>query len=131
MRVCHSKTYKFMDGLFKEYLEGADPVFRDKRVNIGTDEYSNKDKKIVEQFRAFTDHYIKFVEKYSKQACAWGALTHAQGDTPVKVDNVILNLWYNNYAQPREMKKLGYKMISIPDGLVYIVYLRPVITTTI
>lgn len=121
MRVCHSKTYKFMDGLFKEYLEGADPVFRDKRVNIGTDEYSNKDKKIVEQFRAFTDHYIKFVEKYSKQACAWGALTHAQGDTPVKVDNVILNLWYNNYAQPREMKKLGYKMISIPDGLVYIV----------
>lgn len=115
------ETYKFMDGLFKEYLEGDNPVFRGKRVNIGTDEYSNKDKKVVEQFRAFTDHYIKFVEKYGKQACAWGALTHAQGDTPVKVDNVILNLWYNNYAQPREMKKLGYKMISIPDGLVYIV----------
>lgn len=115
------ETYKFMDGLFKEYLEGDNPVFRGKRVNIGTDEYSNKDKKVVEQFRAFTDHYIKFVEKYGKQACAWGALTHAQGDTPVKVDNVILNMWYNNYAQPREMKKLGYKMISIPDGLVYIV----------
>ena len=115
------ETYKFMDGLFKEYLEGDNPVFRGKRVNIGTDEYSNKDKKVVEQFRAFTDHYIKYVEKYGKQACAWGALTHAQGDTPVKVDNVILNLWYNNYAQPREMKKLGYKMICIPDGLVYIV----------
>lgn len=115
------ETYKFMDGLFKEYLEGDNPVFCGKRVNIGTDEYSNKDKKVVEQFRAFTDHYIKYVEKYGKQACAWGALTHAQGDTPVKVDNVILNLWYNNYAQPREMKKLGYKMICIPDGLVYIV----------
>lgn len=119
--LSNPETYKFMDGLFKEYLEGDNPVFRGKRVNIGTDEYSNKDKKVVEQFRAFTDHYIKFVEKYGKQACAWGALTHAQGDTPVKVDNVILNLWYNNYAQPREMKKLGYKMICIPDGLVYIV----------
>lgn len=121
LNLDNPETYKFMDGLFKEYLEGDNPVFRGKRVNIGTDEYSNKDKKVVEQFRAFTDHYIKFVEKYGKQACAWGALTHAQGDTPVKVDNVILNLWYNNYAQPREMKKLGYKMISIPDGLVYIV----------
>lgn len=121
LNLDNPETYKFMDRLFKEYLEGDNPVFRGKRVNIGTDEYSNKDKKVVEQFRAFTDHYIKFVEKYGKQACAWGALIHAQGDTPVKVDNVILNLWYNNYAQPREMKKLGYKMISIPDGLVYIV----------
>lgn len=115
------ETYKFMDGLFKEYLEGENPVFRGKRVNIGTDEYSNKDKKVVEQFRAFTDHYIKYVEQFGKQACVWGALTHAKGDTPVKVDNVVMNIWHNPYAQPRDMKKLGYKMISIPDGLTYIV----------
>ena len=42
------ETYKFMDGLFKEYLEGEEPVFRGPRVHIGTDEYSNKDKKVVE-----------------------------------------------------------------------------------
>lgn len=115
------ETYKFMDGLFKEYLEGDNPVFRGKRVNIGTDEYSNKDKQVVEQFRAFTDHYIKYVEQFSKQACVWGALTHAKGETPVKVDNVVMNIWHNPFAQPRDMKKLGYKMISIPDGLTYIV----------
>lgn len=114
-------TYEFMDGLFKEYLEGENPVFRGKRVNIGTDEYSNEDQKVVEQFRAFTDHYIKFVEQYGKQACVWGALTHADGETPVKAENVVMNVWHNPYAQPREMKKLGYEMISIPDGLVYIV----------
>ena len=115
------ETYKFMDNLFKEYLEGENPVFRGKRVNIGTDEYSNQDKKVIEQFRAFTDHYIKFVEKYGKQACVWGALTHAQGDTPVKAENVVMNIWHNPFAQPRDMKKLGYKMISIPNGLTYIV----------
>ena len=47
--------------------------------------------------------------------------THAQGDTPVKVDNVILNVWHNAFSKPHEMKKLGYKIINIPNGLVYIV----------
>ena len=32
------ETYKFVDGLFKEYLEGENPAFRGKRVHIGTDE---------------------------------------------------------------------------------------------
>ncbi len=115
------ETYKFMDGLFKEYLEGDKPVFRGPRVHIGTDEYSNKKKDVVEKFRAFTDHYIRLVESYGKQACVWGALTHAAGDTPVKSENVIMSAWYNGYADPKEMVRQGYKLISIPDGLVYIV----------
>lgn len=115
------ETYNFVDGLFKEYLEGPNPVFRGKQVNIGTDEYSNKDREVVEKFRYFTDRYIRYVEQFGKQAVVWGALTHAKGETPVKVDNVIMNIWHNPYAQPRDMAKLGYKMISIPDGLLYIV----------
>lgn len=115
------ETYAFMDGLFKEYLEGDEPVFRGKKVHIGTDEYSNKKKDVVEKFRAFTDHYIRYVESFGKQACVWGALTHADGDTPVKAENVIMSAWYNGYADPKEMVKQGYKLISIPDGLVYIV----------
>lgn len=114
-------VYTFMDGLFKEYIEGDEPVFRGKRVHIGTDEYSNKKKDVVEKFRAFTDHYIRYVESFGKQACVWGALTHAQGDTPVKSENVIMSAWYNGYADPVEMICQGYKLISIPDGLVYIV----------
>lgn len=115
------ETYKFMDGLFKEYLEGDEPVFRGKKVHIGTDEYSNKKKDVVEKFRAFTDHYIRYVESFGKQACVWGALTHAKGDTPVKSENVIMSAWYNGYANPKDMIEQGYKLISIPDGLVYIV----------
>lgn len=115
------ETYKFMDGLFKEYLEGNEPVFRGKRVHIGTDEYSNKKQDVVEKFRAFTDHYIRYVEGFGKQACVWGALTHAKGETPVKSENVVMSAWYNGYADPVEMVKQGYKLISIPDGLVYIV----------
>ena len=115
------ETYTFMDALFKEYLEGDEPVFCGPRVHIGTDEYSNKKKDVVEKFRAFTDRYIRLVESYGKQACVWGALTHAAGDTPVKSENVIMSAWYNGYADPKAMAEQGYKLISIPDGLVYIV----------
>lgn len=115
------ETYQFVDSLFREYLEGKNPVFVGKRVHIGTDEYSNKKKDVVEKFREFTDHYIRFVEGFGKQACVWGALTHAKGDTPVKSKNVLMHAWYNGYADPKEMIKQGYDLVSVPDGYLYIV----------
>ena len=121
LNLSHPEVYSFVDALFKEYLDGENPVFRGPRVHIGTDEYSNKKKEVVEQFRAFTDHYIKFVEGFGKQACVWGALTHAAGETPVKSDNVIMHAWYNGFANPKDMVQQGYNLISIPDGLTYIV----------
>ena len=103
-----------------DHFDLSNPEVYTLRVNIGTDEYSNKDQEVVEQFRAFTDHYIKYVESFGKQVCMWGALTHAKGETPVKSENVIMNAWYNGYADPKEMVKQGYKLISMPDGLLYI-----------
>lgn len=117
----NENLYPFLDSLFTEYLEGEDPVFVSKQVNIGTDEYSNAEKAVVEKFRYLTDRYIRFVESFGKQAMVWGALTHAKGDTPVKSENVIMNCWYNGYANPADMKALGYELVSIPDGAVYIV----------
>lgn len=111
----------FLDSLFTEYCGGKEPIFRGKRVHIGTDEYSNRDPEVVELFRGLTDHLIKHVESMGKQAVGWGALTHAKGNTPVKSDNVILHIWYNGYADPVKMKEDGFQMISIPDGYLYIV----------
>lgn len=115
------ETYTFIDALFKEYLEGDDPIFRGELVHVGTDEYSNRDKTVVEKFRYFTDYCIKLVEGYGKKAAIWGALTHAKGDTPVKSDDVLLLAWHNNYAQPDDMINEGFDIVSIPDGLLYIV----------
>ena len=114
-------TYEFVDALFAEYLGGDDPVFVGPKVSIGTDEYSNRDKEVVEKFRYFTDRYIRYVEGFGKQACVWGSLSHARGETPVKVDDVIMHSWSKDYAEPREMADLGYKLISIPDRHVYLV----------
>ena len=114
-------TYTFVDSLFMEFLGGEEPVFRGPRFHVGTDEYSNRDSAVVEKFRYFTDFCIRAAEKYGKQACVWGALTHAKGNTPVKVDNVLMYEWYNGYADPTDMINLGYDVVSIPDGWTYIV----------
>ena len=114
-------VYTFLDSLFTEYLEGDDPVFAGPNVHIGTDEYSNKDKKVVEQFRALTDRYLRLVQSFGKQPWLWGALTHAKGETPVISDNVIMQCWYPSYANPTDMKNLGYKLVCIPSWTTYIV----------
>ncbi|MEG1075807.1 MAG: family 20 glycosylhydrolase [Mucinivorans sp.] len=115
------ETYKFMDALIKEYLGGDDPVFRGEYFHIGTDEYSNKDPKVADKFRYFTDRYIKYTESFGKKAMLWGALTHARGTTPVKVKDVLMACWYNGYAEPDSMMRLGYDVVSVPDGDLYIV----------
>lgn len=116
--ILNPETYRVVENVFKEYLEGPNPVFRNKEVHIGTDEY---DKKEAEPFRKFTDHFVKYVQSFGKDVRIWGALTHAQGVTPVTNKGVTMNAWYNGYAEPLEMKKQGYPLISTPDGYLYIV----------
>ncbi|WP_316820550.1 family 20 glycosylhydrolase [Pedobacter gandavensis] len=114
----HPKTYEIVSNIFKEYLEGPNPVFKGKVMHIGTDEYAKAE---AEKFRYFTDYFIKYVQGFGKEARVWGALTHAKGTTPVVSKGVTMNSWYNGYGEPREMKKLGYNQISTPDGWLYIV----------
>lgn len=111
----------FVEGLFREYIEGEDPVFNGPRVHLGADEYSNARPEVIEQFRSFIDHTIRYIESYGKQAVLWGALGHARGNTPVKAENVVVSCWSDDYADPKEMKQQGFKIISIPDRSVYIV----------
>lgn len=116
--INNPETYTIVENVFKEYLEGDNPVFRFKEFHIGTDEYNKKE---AESFRKFTDHFIKYVQSYGKDVRIWGALTHAEGVTPVTSKGVTMNAWYNGYADPLKMKELGYPLISTPDGLLYIV----------
>ncbi|NML37033.1 family 20 glycosylhydrolase [Chitinophaga sp. G-6-1-13] len=113
-----SASYDMIDKVFREYLQGPEAVFKGDEIHIGTDEYSKKE---AEKFRAFTDHYIRYVESFGKKVRMWGSLTHAQGTTPVKSAGVTMNAWYNGYADPADMMRQGYDLISTPDGWLYIV----------
>lgn len=118
--ITKPQTYEFLDTLIAEYIGGDNPVFSGPIFHIGTDEYQG-DSLTMEQFRAFTDRYIKYTEKFGKKPAIWGSLTHAKGKTPVQSDNVLMYAWSNGYANPRDMIDLGYELVSIPDGWVYIV----------
>lgn len=117
----------FLDGLFEEYIGGDDPVFVGDYVHIGTDEFGkdykgfDNKKETCEKFRSFMDHYIRFIESHGKKPWVWGSLSTAPGETPIKTEGVMLDAWYNGYADPKEMLKLGFKINSIPDRYVYIV----------
>ena len=121
------QTTEFLDSLFDEYLGGENPVFVNEYMHIGTDEFGkdfpgfDKQKETAEKFRGFMDHYIRLVEGYGKKPWVWGSLSTAPGETPIKTEGVMLDAWYNGYADPKEMVKLGFKLNSIPDGMVYIV----------
>lgn len=119
--IFNPEVYTFMDALFKEYLSGKDPVFSGQYVHIGTDEYSNATQELKEKFRVYTDHYLALVESYGKSPMLWGALTHADGKTPVRKEGVTMGLWSNDMADPEAMKADGWKMISMTDWQVYIV----------
>ncbi len=114
----NDETYEFVDALFKEYLEGDEPVFRGKKVHIGTDEYKvSEEQKVREKFRYFADRYIKYVESFGKEACLWGSLTHMHGETEVKSsEDITMFIWNNPYGNPAEMIDEGYKIINIPES---------------
>ncbi|MCU4177595.1 family 20 glycosylhydrolase [Carboxylicivirga sp. N1Y90] len=116
--INNPEVYTFLDELYEEYLGGDSPVFIGPDMHIGTDEY---DKSEAESFRKFTDYYLKKVQSYGKRARLWGSLTHADGETPVTSDNVIMNAWYNGYADPATMIEQGYELISTSDRHLYIV----------
>lgn len=117
----------FLDALFMEYISGDDPVFVGDYVHIGTDEFGkdyagfDNKKETVEKFRSFVDHYIRLMEENGKKPWVWGSLSTAPGETPIKTEGVMLDAWYNGYADPKEMIELGFKINSIPDRYVYIV----------
>lgn len=115
----YSDSLEFVTGLWDEYLKGDNPVFdQGTTVNVGTDEY---DGRYAEQFRQFTDDLLAHVQENGNQVRLWGSLSMRKGNTPVRSEDVQMNIWNDGWANPKEMYKEGYDLIDMNDGMVYIV----------
>ena len=112
------ETYRFVDALLDEYLSGEEPVFIGPDVHIGTDEYNKKE---AEQYRYFTDRYLKYVASYGKTPRMWGGLKWLSGKTPVLAEGVTVNAWSFDWVDPELSIKEGYKLINTCDTYLYIV----------
>ena len=112
------ETYEFLDSLFDEYLSGDDPVFVGPDVHIGTDEYNKKE---AEQYRYFTDRYLKRIASYGKNPRMWGGLKWLPGRTPVQAKGVTVNAWSYDWVDPEASLRDGYQLINTCDTYLYIV----------
>ncbi|WP_395013471.1 discoidin domain-containing protein [Robinsoniella peoriensis] len=113
----YDQSFEFITGVWDEYMEGENPVFdQDTIVNIGTDEYSAT---YTEEFRKFTDDLLGFVQDKGNPVRLWGSLTARSGSTPVRSENIQMNIWSDGWANPREMYEQGYDLIDMNDGNVY------------
>ena len=128
------KSYEIVPWLktiFAEYLEPEEhwwdpfgwfveePVFIGPYMHVGTDEYNRRE---AERFRSFMDAMLRMVRGFGYKPCAWGSLSNAKGAMPVLADrDITMDIWYNPYYQPEEALKAGYSIVSVPDGLTYIV----------
>lgn len=112
------ETYQFVDALLDEYLSGEEPVFIGPDVHIGTDEYNKKE---AEQYRYFTDRYLKYVAGYGKTPRMWGGLKWLPGKTPVLAEGVTVNAWSFDWVDPEVSIREGYKLINTCDTYLYIV----------
>lgn len=112
------ETFEFVDTLLAEYIAGDDPVFIGPEVHIGTDEYNKKE---AEQYRYFTDRYLKYVKSFGKNPRMWGGLKWLDGKTPVFSDGVTVNVWSHDWVDPVKSLEDGYKVINTCDEFLYIV----------
>ena len=110
---------KIIENLIDEYLDGPDPVIQSEYFHIGTDEY---DKAYGEQMRAWTDHFINYVNDKGYQTRLWGSLgkNGFNGTTPVS-NEAVMNLWAPYWADVHEMYDAGYDIINTYGGWLYIV----------
>ena len=114
----YDESLEFVQGIFDEYMKTDDPVFDSQTiVHVGADEY-NADK---EAYRKFSDDMLKYVQDTGRTARIWGSLSQCSGTTPVRSQDVQMNLWNFGYANMDEMYEQGFDLINCNDGNYYIV----------
>lgn len=64
---------------------------------------------------------LKFIQDTGRDVRLWGSLSMRKGSTPVRSENVQMNIWNTSWANPNEMYKQGFDLINMVDGTLYMV----------
>ncbi|GHO81070.1 hypothetical protein KSD_88410 [Ktedonobacter sp. SOSP1-85] len=111
--LSNPKTYTFMDSVWGEFL----PWFDTDEFHIGVDEYAVSD---ADNYRRYINHYIAYLKQHGKKARIWGSLSEMKSSVPVDSD-ATLEVWNNQWSNPIDMKKMGFRIINANDQNLYIV----------
>ncbi len=117
--ISKPETLEFVKKLFAEYLSGDDPVFVNKIVHIGTDEYPRE---YAELMRWYTNELIEYVGSFGYKARFWAGLgpDGFKGTTPIS-ENAQVNYWDHGISGFEETKASKYEVINTLNNILYTV----------
>lgn len=111
-------TVDLVQKLWKEYLEGEDPVFEaGGLVHIGMDEYFADG----EDYRSFANDMISMIQESGRTVRMWGSLSRLPGRTQVVSENVQMQIWNMEWADPQDMYGEGFTIINSLNSSLYII----------
>ncbi len=117
--ISKPEVVQFVKDLFDEYITGDDPVFVNKTVHIGTDEYPAG---YSELMRAYTDELIKHINSRGYTPRFWGSFGNQgfNGETPVSSE-AQANFWAVELSDYKTLFDMGYDIINTCGPVLYIV----------
>lgn len=117
--ISKPEAVQFVKDLFDEYITGDDPVFVNKTVHIGTDEYPAG---YSELMRAYTDELIKHINSRGYTPRFWGSFGNQgfNGETPVSSE-AQANFWATELSDYKTLFEMGYDIINTCGPVLYIV----------
>lgn len=119
LNISNPKVIEFVKELFDEYITGDDPVFVNKIVHIGTDEYPEG---YDEGMRAYTNELINFINSRGYTPRFWGGFggNGFNGNTKVS-SKAQANYWADSLSDYNTLFEMGYDIINSYGPELYIV----------
>ncbi|MFQ8601243.1 MAG: family 20 glycosylhydrolase, partial [Oscillospiraceae bacterium] len=111
-------VYPFLENLFLEYISGDDPVFVNKDVHIGCDEYGGDSMLYLD----FVKHFINFINENGKHPRMWGSFNaHPVPEGFDMPSDATAYMWNAGQSNALTNLALGFDYISVDDSQLYIV----------
>lgn len=114
----NGKAVALAEEIWREALDEESGAFREaKIVNIGMDEYYGDG----EQYRQYLTRINKQAQEAGKTVRLWGSLSNMGGTTVPSPENLQMNIWSTDWADPQEMYEAGYSLINMQNNHLYII----------
>ena len=132
------ETISLIEGLWREYLDGEDPVFAEGgTVHIGMDEYYGD----VQDYRAYMQRLVSLVTESGRTVRMWGSLSliekanaaavqkgqsvyslwSGEEEDAVSPEQIQVQIWSSQWADPQKTYQAGYTVINSLNSSLYII----------
>ena len=114
----NEKAVALVEEIWREVLDEEQGAFREAGiVGIGMDEYYGDG----EQYRKYLTRINDLAQTSGKTVRLWGSLSNMDGTTRPSPENLQMNIWSTQWADPMEMYEAGYSLINMQNNHLYII----------